>query len=149
MVSKFYNIFNTSYLGNLPAAEWRTLVQQAYARSGRSLSPQVLARIGHLAGGHPHLTQLAGFLHWKAQEAGWNEAEIDGRFAVEAKMIFTDLLQRLDAEQIQALRHAMGMKGVPGAPVNVVNDLKMYGVLNAAGEIFCRPFADFILQEAG
>jgi hypothetical protein len=147
--SEFYNIFETEYLGNMPYEEWRHLVEQAYARSGRGVSSQVIEQIGHLAGGHPYLTQLAGSLHWQAEETGWNVTKIAGKFSERACMIFTNIWQRLDTSQIQALRYAMGTKGVPEAPLNVVNDLKARGVLTAAGEVFCQPFADFILQEVG
>ncbi|MBN1669279.1 MAG: TIR domain-containing protein, partial [Anaerolineales bacterium] len=148
LVSNFYNIFFTEYLGNLPTEEWQALVRQAYARSGREVTPAVLAQVGQLAGGHPYLTQLAGALHWQAPECGWSPAEIAQKYAAQARMIFTDLWQRLVPEQVQALRYALGTPGVVEAPLNVTNDLKARGVLTESGAIFCQPFADFILQEA-
>jgi hypothetical protein len=147
LTSPFPNIFKTVYLGNMPPAEWREVVRQGLARIGREAEESYYALVGELAGGHPYLTQLAGSLIWQAQHKDWDQAAIRSAFAQQARMIFTGIWQRLSPKQLQAVRVALGLTEPAQVADNVLTDLTSRGVLTAAGDVFCRPFADFARQE--
>ncbi len=143
--SPFDNIFETTYLGLMPQEEWHELVQRAYRRSKREVRPQELALIGALAGGHPCLTQMAGYVVWAARDKGWNRAEIWRQYSRRVEPVFASLWSRQTAAQKAAVRQALGIvSGEPVAP-EVWEKLKLRGVLTAEGEVFCRPFADYVL----
>jgi len=145
--SPFPNIFKAAYLGNMPPSEWRELIRQGFTRSGVVPAESELALVGELAGGHPYLTQLAGSLIWQARQKDWDEAQIRTAFDQEARMIFSGIWQRLSPEQVQAIKVALGLGEVFQVTENILTDLKSRGVLTEAGGLFCKPFADFVLQE--
>jgi len=144
--SPFDNIFETVYLGLMPQEEWHELVRRAYRRSKREVRPAELALIGALAGGHPCLTQMAGHVVWAARDRGWNRAEIWRQYSRRVEPVFAGLWNRQTAAQKTAVRQALGIiSGEPAAP-EVWEKLKLRGVLTADGEVFCRPFADYVLS---
>lgn len=143
--SPFDNIFETVYLGLMPQEEWHELVHRAYRRSRREVRPQELALIGALAGGHPCLTQMAGYVVWAAQENGWNRAEIWRQYSRRVEPVFASLWNRQTALQKAAIRQVVGIDSGEPIPPEVWEKLKLRGVLTADGEVFCRPFADYVL----
>jgi hypothetical protein len=131
----------------MPPAEWRELIRAGFAHSGRVPRESEYALVGELAGGHPYLTQLAGSLIWQARQKSWDEAEIRAAFAQHARMIFSGIWQRLSPEQVEAVRTALGLDRQFPVADNVLTELKSRGVLTEGGDAFCKPFADFALQE--
>ncbi len=144
--SPFYNIFETTYLGLMPQAEWVGLVKGAYRRGGREAQPQEIALVGQLAGGHPNLTQLAGSLVWEARDRGWDEAQIRRRYAYQARPIFQGIWNRLTKAQKNAVQEVLGIVSAGPVPREVWDGLKRRGVLNPSGDVFCKAFADFIVS---
>jgi len=147
LVSNFYNIFATVFLGNMPPGEWQGIIRRGFERGKYEVRQQDFDLIEDLAGGHPYLTQLAGSLLWQAEKEGWDAAQIRTRFVGEARMIFTDIWQRLNADQIQGMMYALALDGASSVPESILTDLKLRGALTEEGNVFCKPFADFILHE--
>jgi hypothetical protein len=147
ITSPFPNIFKVTYLGNMPSSEWRELIQKGFAHSGVAPKESELALVGKLAGGHPYLTQLAGSLVWRARRKEWDKARIRTAFNQEARMIFSGIWQRLSPEQVRVIKAALGLVEADQMTDNVLMDLKSRGVLTEDEGPFCKPFADFVLQE--
>jgi hypothetical protein len=146
LTSPFYNIFEATYLGVMPPVEWKAIVQQAYRRSRRQVDHRELALIGALAGGHPYLTQVAGSLVWAARKNKWSRADIYRRYNLKAKPFFSNLWSRQTEAQKRALRESLGISGHRPVARDVWDGLKLRGVLKENEEIFCKPFADFIMS---
>lgn len=148
LTSNFYNIFSQQYLSNYSQVEWKLLVQEYYARSGRMPHWRDLSLIGELAGGHPYLTQLAGSLVWQVEQERWDEPQVRKIFYTTAeKVIFWNIWRHLDETQIQALKKSLNLPPLQPVPESVVDELKNRGVLNDAGEIFCQAFAQYVIQK--
>lgn len=148
LTSNFYNIFSQQYLNNFLDEEWENLVKEYYARSDHVPHWRDLSLIGELAGGHPHLTQLAGSLVWQAEQQQWNETQVRQVFYDEAsKMVFYDIWRHLDEGQIQAIKNSLSIPPFQEVPESVVVELKARGILSHTGEVFCSPFAQYIKQE--
>ncbi len=145
--SPFYNIFETAYLGLMPAPEWEELVRKAFERGGREAEPRAMALVGELAGGHPYLTQLAGSLVWDAQDGGWEEAQIREQYRHRARVIFTNIWHRQSEAQKNVIRESLGIGSPTAEPKDVWDGLKRRGVLTQTGEVFCKPFADYVLSQ--
>ncbi len=145
--SPFYNIFDTVYLGLMPDEEWQGLVQAAYERGGRPVEPKDMALIGSLAGGHPYLTQLAGSLVWEAPWQGRDTANICQVYKHKARALFGGIWSRQNEAQKAAIREALGIHMADPIARDVWDDLKRRGVLTEGGEVFCQPFADFVMSQ--
>jgi hypothetical protein len=147
LLSPFYNIFRVHYLGNMPRSEWQVIVESGLQKSGRRPTERDYRLVGELAGGHPYLTQLAGSLLWRADREGWTDRQIHDRFHQDARMIFSSTLQRLDADQVRAIKCAVGLAPGLSAPESTMEELRQRGLLTASGEVFCTPFAEFLVSE--
>ena len=147
--SPFYNIFETVYLGLMPENEWMTLVQSAFRRGGREATPAQITLIGELAGGHPSLTQIAGSVLWDAQNHQWDEAQIRRMYRHKARPIFSNLWNHQPDAQKRVIQEVLGLAPAAEAPQDAWDDLKRRGVLTPDGNIFCKPFADFVRAQEG
>lgn len=148
LTSNFYNIFSQHHLNNFLKAEWESLVQEYYARSGQEPHWRDLSLIGELAGGHPYLTQLAGSLVWQAEQERWNdETKVRKAYYNDAKKVFWDIWRRLDEAQIQAIKNSLGILPFQEVPESVIDELKQRGVLTNTGEVFCQPFIQYAKQK--
>lgn len=140
VTSPFHNIFQVAYMGMMPQKEWVNLIEQAYRRSNVTMPDASIRMIGALAGGHPYLTQLAGWLMWEAQENQWTKREFKQRFHQDAdEKIFLPLIHRLSTEQRATLRRLLGQPNAKGYK-SALEQLKNRGVVTAKDTIFCKPF---------
>lgn len=148
--SPFYNIFEQAVLGLMPRPEWTRMVENAFAESGEQISwsegSSLLDRIERMTGGHPYLVNLAGSLFWRARRQGWPDDEIDSRYRMDARSLFTWTLQSLKPEQSQALRVAAGAAADTVAE-NTWRDLYVRGLVDSGNQVFCEPFAQFLNEQ--
>jgi hypothetical protein len=151
--SQIHPLFTTTYLGLMPTAEWQAVITDAFGRGQRDLRASDLRVIGELAGGNPLLTQMAGSLLWESLDEGWGEAELRARFVAQAEQTFRDWWHKEYVEhQQETLRHVLGLPFAhdPAPSSNIlssaISQLKLRGLLDEAGNVFARPFADFIFN---
>lgn len=144
--SEFYNIFKTVYLGLMPEGEWITLLKDGFARSGGQPDQSDIDFAKELAGGHPYLTQLVGSLIWDGRRENWSKKEIGERYSSQAEIVFSLIWQRQNEEQNDGIRTILGLRSGSSLSENTLRELKQRGVLNENGDVFCKPFADYILR---
>jgi len=151
--SPFYNIFKTEYVGLLSETEWLSLVQNSYARAGQRISLDDLNLIGYLSGGHPYLTQLAGSIVWTQRQKGADNIAIEADFIQQAEPMFNTLWSHQTVpNQATALPQILGLPVIDPLGDQALNaaihELKLRGVLNAKGEIFSKPFENYVIDQA-
>lgn len=149
--SNIHPLLPTTYLGLMPDSEWQEVITAAFGRSGRDVRASDMRLIQSLAGGNPILTQMAGSLVWEGIDEGWSESEIRALFDERVEQTLRDWWHKEYVEhQQEALRYVLELPFMrdPAPTQNELNtaihQLKLRGLLNETGEVFAKPFADFI-----
>jgi hypothetical protein len=142
LVSPFYNIFNQRWLGLLPQAEWQRLVSDHL-----KVTPEDLAFINQVAGGHPFFTQMAANYLWEAKQ---KKEKLDYRLLYEAlwrecEIHLQHLWRKLTPGEQAALYQASAGATAQANP-HFMMALEQRGLMRE-GRPFSQMFAELIGQE--
>ena len=87
----------------------------------------------------------AGSLVWNARQSRMSIAEIRKNFLLDARDIFSSLLQSLDKKQLSIIKQILKSKYRPRDFDNTLTNLQFRGILTEDNQLFCAPFADYVL----
>lgn len=164
--SPFFNIFGTVRLGLLHGAEGESLVRGALRGHGISFAPQEYARLLALAGAHPYLLQMGGWLLYDAHLHGLDRpASWENEFREKATPLFNHYWRRCSAREqgllsvLAVLEEAAStgqninletIANLFGRPRGTLHALLQRGLATQDRPIyrpFARSFTDWILDE--
>ncbi len=137
LTSPFGNIFSTTVLGGLELEAWKSLM-----KSG-DLAGDEMQWVNKFAGCLPFYAQMAASIIWQygslelAQKQFWKQAQ--PRF----EEIWKNL-QHPERQVIKEITHEKQIDSLLKMNYETFESLKLYGLMNADGRLFCSAFCTFV-----